>query len=61
MAVAVGGFLCGKKFGLLLSDGSTQKPCVKAMGERGPYVNIDLGIAKLHFELGAGKDSFEWA
>lgn len=61
MAVTVGGFLMRHEFWLLLSDGSTQKPCVKAMGERGPYVNADLGIAKLHFKLGAGKDSFEWA
>lgn len=25
------------------------------------YTKIDLGIAKLHFEIGAGKDNFEWA
>jgi nitroreductase len=25
------------------------------------YTKIDLGIAKLHFELGAGKENFEWA
>lgn len=24
------------------------------------YANIDLGIVKYHFEVGAGKDSFEW-
>lgn len=24
------------------------------------YTKIDLGIAKLHFELGAGKDNFSW-
>lgn len=24
------------------------------------YTNIDLGIAKCHFELGAGKENFEW-
>ncbi len=24
------------------------------------YTRIDLGIAKLHFEIGAGKDHFEW-
>ena len=24
------------------------------------YTQIDLGIAKYHFELGAGKDNFEW-
>ena len=27
----------------------------------GPCANIDLGIAKLHFELGAGKENFAWA
>jgi len=25
------------------------------------YTHMDLGIAKCHFELGAGKDKFEWA
>lgn len=25
------------------------------------YTKVDLGIAKLHFEIGAGKDNFEWA
>lgn len=25
------------------------------------YTQMDLGIAKLHFEIGAGKDNFEWA
>ena len=24
------------------------------------YTEMDLGIAKLHFEIGAGKDNFEW-
>ena len=24
------------------------------------YTHIDLGIAKLHFELGAGRENFEW-
>ena len=24
------------------------------------YTQIDLGIAKYHFEIGAGKDNFEW-
>jgi hypothetical protein len=26
----------------------------------GFYAKIDLGIVKLHFELGAGKENFEW-
>ena len=25
------------------------------------YTQMDLGIAKYHFEVGAGKDNFEWA
>lgn len=25
------------------------------------YADTDLGIAKLHFEIGAGKENFEWA
>lgn len=25
------------------------------------YAHIDLGIAKLHFEIGAGKENFDWA
>lgn len=27
----------------------------------GPCLKIDLGIVKCHFELGAGKENFEWA
>ena len=37
----------------------------KVKAERGfsllGYTKIDLGIAKLHFEIGAGKENFEWA
>ena len=25
------------------------------------YTRIDMGIAKLHFEIGAGKENFDWA
>ena len=31
---------------------------VKATHGMGPYAKTDLGIAKLHFELGAGKENF---
>ena len=24
------------------------------------YTSIDLGIVKCHFEIGAGKDNFNW-
>lgn len=34
---------------------------VKAKAKLGFYNIIDLGIVKYHFELGAGKENFEWA
>ena len=34
---------------------------VSASAGRGFYSKIDLGIAKCHFELGAGKENFNWA
>ncbi len=34
---------------------------VKAKAGMGFYTNIDLGIVKYHFELGAGKEHFTWA
>ena len=33
---------------------------VKAEGKKGSFGETDLGIAKYHFELGAGKENFEW-
>lgn len=33
---------------------------VKAEAPRGACTMIDLGIAKYHFEIGAGKDHFNW-
>lgn len=33
---------------------------VKAVGKKGSFGETDLGIAKYHFELGAGKENFEW-
>ena len=52
-----------QKFRFVLVDGDTNagKPRVKATTGLGYYANIDLGIAKLHFELGAGPSAFEWA
>ena len=32
----------------------------KAKNGLGPCSKIDLGIVKYHFEIGAGKDNFEW-
>lgn len=37
------------------------KPVVAAKSLGGFFSNVDLGIVKLHFEIGAGKDSFTWA
>ena len=34
---------------------------VSACAGTGFYSKVDLGIAKLHFEIGAGKDNFKWA
>lgn len=33
---------------------------VRATAGKGFYVKTDLGIAKYHFEIGAGKDNFLW-
>lgn len=38
-------------------DGET----VTAKAGSGFYTKLDLGIAKYHFELGAGKENFRWA
>ncbi|MDO4355444.1 MAG: nitroreductase family protein [Clostridia bacterium] len=34
---------------------------VSAKSGFGPHAKTDLGIAKYHFEAGAGKENFEWA
>lgn len=34
---------------------------VTAKAGIGVHANLDLGIVKYHFEIGAGKDNFEWA
>lgn len=34
---------------------------VSARAGLGFYSKVDLGIAKYHFELGAGKANFQWA
>lgn len=51
-----------QKFRFELTDKLSEGvPVVKARTKRGPFAKMDLGIAKLHFEIGAGPDSFEWA
>lgn len=45
-----------QKFLFTLSEGNR----VSAKSTGGPNSRVDLGIAKLHFELAAGKDHFTW-
>ena len=40
----------------LLPDGRT----VRAQASPGAYTAVDLGIAKYHFEVGAGTENFAW-
>ena len=47
-----------QKFKFILHDGN--KVETKKSFSMAGYTNIDLGIVKYHFEVGAGKDSFEW-
>lgn len=51
-----------QRFRFDLIDGNREGgPSVKAHTKWGPFSKMSLGIAKLHFEIGAGPDSFEWA
>ncbi len=34
---------------------------VTAKAAKGPFSIVDLGIVKYHFEVGAGKENFEWS
>lgn len=45
-----------QKFVFTLADGKVQ-----AQAGSGFYTKMDLGIAKYHFEIGAGKENFQWA
>ena len=47
-----------QKFKFILHDGN--KVAAKTSFSMAGYTNIDLGIVKYHFELGAGKDRFDW-
>lgn len=42
-----------------MKDGRHQVHAKKGFSMIG-YTQMDLGIAKYHFEIGAGKDNFEW-
>ena len=39
----------------------TEDGKVSAQPGRAFYAKMDLGIAKYHFEIGAGKENFQWA
>lgn len=62
-------FLNGMKAALLAPTAMNQQKFfftltsenkVAAQTRNGFYSKIDLGIAKYHFEIGAGKENFEW-
>lgn len=44
-----------QKFRLIYNNGK-----VKASAGMGFYIQLDLGIVRYHFELGAGKENFTW-
>lgn len=48
-----------QKFKFILKDGN--KVEAQAFASMAGYTRIDLGIVKYHFEVGAGKENFEWA
>lgn len=48
-----------QKFKFILNDGD--KVSTRTFFSPWGYTQIDLGIVKYHFEIGAGKDSFDWA
>ncbi len=47
-----------QKFRFILHEGNQveAKPLPSLIG----YTHVDLGIAKCHFEIGAGKTNFTW-
>jgi len=47
-----------QKFKFILHDGN--KVSTKTSFSLWGYTQIDMGIVKYHFEIGAGKDNFEW-
>ena len=48
-----------QKFEFILLDGNRVDAKARLVLTNS-YAKIDLGIAKCHFELGAGKDNFTW-
>lgn len=49
-----------QKFHLALASDKANPPIVSATTDPGPYAQVDLGIAMLHFEIAAGKENFAW-
>ena len=47
-----------QKFKFILHPGNVVE--ARALFSLAGYTRVDLGIAKYHFEIGAGKDSFTW-
>ena len=47
-------------FELLEKKSPEGLPIVDLLSKGGSYSDVDLGIVKLHFEIGAGKDNFKW-
>ena len=43
-----------------IKEGNRHKVKAKATFSMMGYTKLDLGIVKFHFEIGAGKDNFEW-
>ena len=43
------------------SEGALPGVSAKSLFSMVGYTKVDLGIVKYHFELGAGKENFEWA
>ncbi len=63
-------FLEGVRYALLAPTAMNQQKfyftylgdnTVSSNTKKGPFSKVDLGIAKYHFEIGAGKENFKWA
>lgn len=48
------------EFGYTGETDSSGKPIVSLRSKGGTSANVDLGIVRLHFEIGAGTESFAW-
>ena len=48
-----------QKFKVILHPGNGVD--AKILFSMAGYTSVDLGIVKLHFEIGAGRENFTWA